>query len=557
MILDVLKSNLLAAAAILLTVALARLLKDRYSVRWKYVVWLATAIFLLVPVRVYAPDPVVEMNVPQQIYSRADVTGFFAGTDTDALYTDRSETDVPEQPSAAVDASPETGRMVFSVGDALNIFSVLWICGAGILLVIRAVGISRGCRRLRMLRSGSVPAGYSALYGKVCADMGLKRAPALYLCREAESPLLAGIFRPCLYLPNECYSQTELTLIFVHELSHYRHGDILFKLLMFLVRTIYWFNPALILMAREADRDLESICDSRVIACAEGKNDRLAYGRLLLRTASGSGAVRSVSAGLNDGVVKFKERMVYMMKAAKLKKGIPVAALLIVVLVAVNCLVGCSLGSDGKELQETLKENTSSASYVTGSSSDSMMATSSSSEGMPDGTSSSASSSSAEEEPSDSMSSSSSAEEEPSDSMSSSSSAAEAPSEFSYTPVPAQYRLYEVTYGDYRVYTGLEEIPENIYEIAVSNVTATSFDFSIIYTEPSGEVLDVIIEGATAVFVGDGTEARYLDDEFDLVFTFPDNHGALPDVADIEVHGFQPMEGKVYLYNGIPGHEFS
>ena len=134
-------------------------------------------------------------------------------------------------------------------------------------------------------------------------------------------------------------------------------------------------------------------------------------------------------------------------------------------------------------------------------------------------------------------------------------------SEFQYTAVPAQYRLYEVTYGDSRGYTGLtleDGLPEDWYEIEISNVTSTSFDFSIIHRNwVEDKILDKPIENATAIFVGDGTEARYLDGEFDLVFMFPDNHSALPDVADIEVHGYEPMEGKTYLYNGIPGHEFS
>jgi beta-lactamase regulating signal transducer with metallopeptidase domain len=587
MIVDMLKSNLLAAAVIFLTIGLSRLLKNRYSVRWKSVVWLATALFLLVPVRFYAPDPVIEMRVPTQIYSHAQEPAVSDGTDGEARPAEQAEQGEPVRPPVSeTQAVSGAAKLIFSVEDALHIFSVLWFCGAGIIAAVRVVRAGRGYKRLKMCRSLCVPAGYGEIYKKVCADMGLKKIPALYMCREAESPVLAGIFRPCLYLPDEPYSQTELIMIFLHELNHYRHRDLLFKLLLLAVKTIYWFNPALAVMSREADRDLESICDSRVIDCMEGKSGRTAYGRLLLRTASGSGAACGVSAGLNDGVAKFKERVMYMMKADQLKRGIPIAVLLIIFLVAANGLVGCSLGSSGQGSQssaggadgkpEFVYETGSSASSSsadkpsedTSSASSSyaeeeMMASSSSiasssyaEEEMMN--TSSASSSSAEDAVASSSSSYSSAEEEMMNTSSASASyAEEEPSEFAYTPVQAQYRLYEVTYRDYRQFTGLEEIPEDVYEIAVSHVTGTSFDFSILQTDPAGKVLDTVIEKATAVFVGDGTEARYLDGEFDLVFLFPDNHGALPDVADIEVHGFQPMEGKLYLYNGIPGHEFS
>lgn len=53
-LLYILKINLLAAAVILLTVIVSGNLARKYSVRWKYRIWLALAILLLLPMHV--PD---------------------------------------------------------------------------------------------------------------------------------------------------------------------------------------------------------------------------------------------------------------------------------------------------------------------------------------------------------------------------------------------------------------------------------------------------------------------------------------------------------------------
>lgn len=585
MIADILKTNFLAAVVVILTIVLARLMKNRYSVRWKYIVWLAIAVFMFIPARVYSPGPAVNLYIPETIYidkpspasasayinehenipehSMTDNTDYAdARTGTGEIYDRAAEGNAP---------LPASSVILFPVETALNLFTYVWICGAGIACVIYAAKYSSLSRKLRLYRGKSIPPYYEERYRQICEKMELAKSPELYIYEKTGSPLLAGIAKPCLYLPQENYSADELELIFLHELTHYKNRDLLYKRILLIVRIVYWFNPAFALMQREADRDLESICDSKVVSMIGDKRRTTTYGRLLLKTAAEAGVYSEVAAGLNDGVAKFKERMIYMMKADKLKKGVPTAILIIALFAAFGSLIGCSVGSGTASLSgsETVPEaNTSSGSSASSSSV--------SSSTFDDANTSSASASSEFAETSSSSSpvapaevSASSATSDESDgvvadpgtsstSASSSSAAADEPSGFEYTPVKAQYRLYEETYGDSRGYSDAGNPPEDVYEIQISNVTAETFDFSIIHRSwTTNEVLDTVIENATAIFVGDGTEARYLNDEFDLKFLFPDNHSALPDVADIEVHGFAPMEGKLYLFNGIPGHEFS
>ncbi|MBW6411527.1 hypothetical protein [Clostridium weizhouense] len=66
----------------------------------------------------------------------------------------------------------------------------------------------------------------------------------------------------------------------------------------------------------------------------------------------------------------------------------------------------------------------------------------------------------------------------------------------------------------------------------------------------------VIFLTNTAYFTGDGTKATFYGNDYTLNFTFPNNHDAYPVVTDMEIFGFKGLEGKTYVNNGIPGHEF-
>lgn len=121
--------------------------------------------------------------------------------------------------------------------------------------------------------------------------------------------------------------------------------------------------------------------------------------------------------------------------------------------------------------------------------------------------------------------------------------------------VPAAVILYEGTYFAEEVYrTSADGSGGSYCEIDISNITDTSFDFTVY--EVDGLERNMIFKTHTAVFQGDGTTAVYNGKEYTLNFSFPDYHTSLPDVTDIVVTGFAPLEGETYMNNNVPGHEF-
>lgn len=149
------------------------------------------------------------------------------------------------------------------------------------------------------------------------------------------TPLLAGLFHTKLYLPATGYSAEERKLVFYHELTHYVHGDLWYKMLLRICASIYWFNPFLLIMLKEADKDIENLCDTAVIHRVNQSGHRL-YRQLLLRTVAMENRIPYVTASLNDSGMVFKDRILYMMSIRKLKRGILPGVLLALMLVGGN-----------------------------------------------------------------------------------------------------------------------------------------------------------------------------------------------------------------------------
>ena len=90
-------------------------------------------------------------------------------------------------------------------------------------------------------------------------------------------------FVPKILLPSTDYSNNELVIVLKHELTHFKRGDIWYKLLLIIANSIHWFNPFVYLMAKAANRDLEYSCDDVVVKNSD-INFRKEYSLTILKT---------------------------------------------------------------------------------------------------------------------------------------------------------------------------------------------------------------------------------------------------------------------------------
>ena len=567
-LLYVFKLNVLAALLIVLVLCVSKFLSKKYSVWWRSWIWLAVSLVLLVPVQIPDYWNVIHIQIPQQVTEErvpavreeVRVQGQEAAGET--LPTENSlaaseSTDLPENTSQF----REQGIQMLSVYQML---AVVWLAAAALYGLYKLLG---SYIVQRELKRWSMPVPDKSLemnYQKLCRKMKVSHPPKLWMNAKVTTPLLTGLLRPRIYLPSDRYTWKELELLLSHELSHYRHHDLWYKLILQLVCIVYWFNPLLHWMRREADQDLEFLCDERIMKDG-AHEERMQYNYLLAQTAAQRRNFYGLSTGFNGSLADLKKRMVNIMRAGKLKKGKFITFCFLAVFVFMNVMTGCS----EKEPEDTSAVSTGSVSQSESESDTSAEATPTP-ETTPEPTQEPLTTEPvATPEPTDvpeeeqntedteetQQPAEDTTEETKTDSEDQSGENQQDDSGETMEAVQAKVNVYEGEYRYEYVMTGLV-VPE-YYKVKVSNVTDTSFDFTIYYVNETEGSEEVVFRTHTAVFVGDGMEAVYDGVDYYLTFTFPDYHEAYPDATDMEISGYGPVEGMTFSNNSIPGHEFS
>ena len=364
--LHVLKLNIISAVVIFLVLGLSVLLKNRFTARWKYVVWLAVAVSLLVPARLPSDFSLINFKVPgiessgnEKITAKritsanadsANVNSSKVNSEDsstadkklqDTVVTDKTSADtvLTDEVQSASKSAALSGRHIVPL--AAKIFMIVWLAGVVIKLLAEICAYYFSMRSLKRMSLPVNDLMKWKMYRDVCEQKGIGRRPELMQNAGLSTPLLAGLFRTKLYLPAVSYSAEELKLVYHHELTHYLHRDLWYKMLLRICASVYWFNPALLFMLWEADKDIENLCDAEVVRVCS-RAERKLYRKLLLRTVAIDNQVPYVTASLNDSSMVFKDRILYMLNMKKLRKNVLPGVILAMVLVGGNLAFGFS-----------------------------------------------------------------------------------------------------------------------------------------------------------------------------------------------------------------------
>ena len=85
------------------------------------------------------------------------------------------------------------------------------------------------------------------------------------------TPIICRVLKPVILLPARDYSREELDVIFVHELMHCKHKDILWKQLCAFARIVFWWNLLIQRFVYVVDSWNESYCDYAVTQVLKNK----------------------------------------------------------------------------------------------------------------------------------------------------------------------------------------------------------------------------------------------------------------------------------------------
>lgn len=363
-LLNLLKTSLLGALAILLMLVSKPLWRERYRAKARCWLWLALAAFLLFPVDFSVKDAPVQAAPPQ------DYT-LFVGTDkttiqsTDHLFGDMAEKSgqTSTQVRDSIIARPVTdpAQKATRYIPVTTILFYGYLAGAAAFLLCQGVSYVRFRRTVRRWRSGVTRGDYRALLQDTARSLNVT-APEMFVCEAISTPAVTGLFRPTLLLPHEGYDLNELRYILRHELCHLKRRDMLLKLVLLAANAMHWFDPVVYLMLRQADEDIELACDS---AATDGldRAERAAYSRTLLAAVQSHVRALPATTCFGGTVERLKRRITNVLGAQK-KRGLGVVALVLALTLTAGCAV--SWGERGRKNDDLFDGSRYNPVFVTG-----------------------------------------------------------------------------------------------------------------------------------------------------------------------------------------------
>lgn len=293
------------SAVVLILSLVSRSTRSRYGARWRCWAWLLLCLRLAIPLPLL-PQTEETVRAPIQLTVPSDPIVFQgrpAHTDPDEAASSPHDTDGSVQqpaqgqegqtPSTSVSSpgqsQPSSGSSAAqtpaqSPGFSLSLSQVLigvWLAGAAAVLLWALIAHVRFLLYLRRWASPVTNPATIQLFNQLGNQLHLDRRPRLMTCQGLRVPMLAGLVRPVLLLPEYVPSDSALRYSMLHELTHFRRRDIWLKTLALWTNALHWFNPFMWYMSRLVERDTELACDEAALRTLPAQEHR-AYGQTIL-----------------------------------------------------------------------------------------------------------------------------------------------------------------------------------------------------------------------------------------------------------------------------------
>ena len=323
MVLKMLLSMSCSGSLLILVLFLGKqFLKDKISRQWQYYIWLIVIMRLLFPFG-------AEINLMGKTYQTIE----------QAII---QETHLPQiLPVSIQDSEPVAGLEQESAdpAEALTVThpfrDIISLLTEHVWLIWLAVALGMMIRKVTVyqsfahyINSGSIPVSDINILDRLsitAEQMGIKKTVELCVNSQISSPLLKGFFHPCIVFPSVDISEKDFRHIMLHELTHYKRGDMFYKWLVQVTVCLHWFNPLVYLMSREITKSCEFSCDEAVLI-KMGYINAEEYGETLLDTMAAVGKYKESlgAVTLSENKKILKERLEAIMSFKKKSKIIQI-----------------------------------------------------------------------------------------------------------------------------------------------------------------------------------------------------------------------------------------
>jgi beta-lactamase regulating signal transducer with metallopeptidase domain len=243
------QSSVLIAVLFAIDFALRRY--ARAAVR--YALWLVLLVKLLLPPSLALPTSAAWWLFPSAVSRKLPTTRFVVRYGPDIasrLSSQPAPVFTPPRPplSAAAWIVPVWGALSFGL--------LVW-------MTARWRQVARDVKR-----AAPALAWLDELFNAAKNSIGLRRTVRLRVTDQAMSPVVCGLFRPVILLPQSLVEKlppAQLRAVLLHELTHLRRGDVWANCAQALLQTVYWWHPLVWLANARIRRVREEAVDDAVM----------------------------------------------------------------------------------------------------------------------------------------------------------------------------------------------------------------------------------------------------------------------------------------------------
>jgi len=236
-----------------------------------------------------------------------------------------------------------------------NVLLAVWLAGAALLMGFKIISHILLKRHITRWGTPEENPAVLDLFAAKLQILGIDNHIGLIRCKGISSPMLVGNIHPQVLLPHGEYSNGDLDLIFTHELIHYKRHDLWYKLVLLVVQLLYWFNPIVFLMAKQANKDIEDICDMLTVK-GLSREAKKCYGSLILDMATNNvvhdheqRSHTQLSTCMNGGKKEMKQRFNNILGKSK-KRGIILFSVAGVIIALAAALIGINFSGVSAEI---------------------------------------------------------------------------------------------------------------------------------------------------------------------------------------------------------------
>ena len=144
----------------------------------------------------------------------------------------------------------------------------IWILGA----IVFASQLLWRRRQLHSAAKTLTPLSVHMLSSSITETLrrtfGIHQLPAICTSRVIPSPVVLGVLRPVVVLPEPLVdelSEQDLTSVLIHECAHIVRGDHWIHATQQIVGIVWWFHPGVLVLSRVLSRSREEVCDNYVL----------------------------------------------------------------------------------------------------------------------------------------------------------------------------------------------------------------------------------------------------------------------------------------------------